>query len=301
MIERRALLISVLISGVAMYLVYQYVSNQDAEMKAAFGTFFPMVIASRDILQYETIRPTDVEVIKVPRREVPPGIISDPKDVIDAVAAIPISKGEQVLDNKIISKNIYSGLDTQISVGKRAISVPVNVKSSIGWLLRPGNRVDLAAHFEYKAQATNISEVKVFLQDVLVLASGRTIQSDPPKGVDLGIIRNIAPGLTKAEMPEMQDTLNFAKTDSNFQTVTLEVTPQQAQIVDYVIAVFPDSITLLLRQTDDRQIAREKTTDLFDVMGEDSFYVRGNKQAPQKAFPRRKFFDYLGEQPSAVY
>ena len=40
-----------------MFLVYQYLSGQDAELQDKYGTFFPMVIASRDILQYETIRP----------------------------------------------------------------------------------------------------------------------------------------------------------------------------------------------------------------------------------------------------
>jgi pilus assembly protein CpaB len=301
MIERRAFLMSLGLSVLAMYLVYLNISNKDAELKKAYGVFYPMVVTTHNILQYETIRPTDVEVVRVPQAMVPPGMISDPKDVIDAVAAIPISKGEQILDNKIISKNIYSGLDTQISIGKRAISLPVNVKSSVGYLLRPGNRVDLAAHFEYKASNTGISEVKVFLQDVLVLASGRTIQTDPPKGVDQGLIRNALPTIPKSQVPEVQDTLNYAKTDSMFQTVTLEVTPQQAQIITYVIAVFPDSITLLLRQTDDRQIAHEKTTNLYDVMGEESYYVRGNKIAPQKAIPRVKFYDYVGEQPSPVY
>src|SRR5262249_20457817 len=99
--ERRATLLSIGLSCLAMFLVYQYLSNQDQKMQEDFGTFYPMVIASRDILQYETIRPTDIEVVRVPAAMNPPGRISDPKDVIDAVAAIPITKGEQLLDNKI--------------------------------------------------------------------------------------------------------------------------------------------------------------------------------------------------------
>ena len=143
-----------------MYLVYNYVSSQDAEMQKEFGTFFPMVVASRDILQYETIRPTDIETIRVPAAMKPPGLITDPKDVIDTVAAVPITKGEQILDNKVISKNVYSGLDTQITLGRRAISIPVNVKSAVGYHLRPGDRIDLATFFEYKQQGSSISEVK---------------------------------------------------------------------------------------------------------------------------------------------
>jgi pilus assembly protein CpaB len=281
----------------AMYLVYQYLDSKDQEMKDQFGTFYPMVIASRDILQYESIRPTDIELVRVPKKMDPPGRISDPKDVIDAVAAVPIMKGEQILDNKVISKNIYSGLDTQITVGKRAVSIPVNVKSAVGYMLRPGNRIDLAAHFEYKSTGAAISEVKIFMEDLLVLASGRTIQPNPPKGVDQSIVRGVMNGQSNDSYErDVRETLNFAKTDPNYQTVTLEVTPRQAQQIVYVMTVFGDSIVCLLRHSDDRVLPRTPTTNLFDVMGPDSFLVRGNKLPPPRNIPRPKFYDYVGDQ-----
>jgi len=260
------------------------------------------VVASRDILQYQTVRPTDIETVEVPKAMLPPGRIQRVEFVIDAVAAVPITKGEFLLDNKIISKNIYSGLNTQISMGKRAISVPVNIRSSMAFLLRPGNRVDLAAHFEYKAKRASISEVKVFLQDLLILAAGRTIQATPPRGVDQKILRNVMgkfEGLTGYQ--EAQEMLNQAKTDPVFSTISLEVTPQQAQTIVYVLTVFPDSIICLLRHTDDRKLARIPTVNLYDVMGPDSYLVKGDKRPPPKAVPRPKFFDYVGDQRVPVY
>ena len=237
--------------------------------------------------------------MRVPKAMEPPGRIGDPKDVIDAVAAVPIVKGEQILDNKIISKNIYSGLDTQITTGKRAISIPVNVKSAVGYMLRPGNRIDLAAHFEYKSTGSSISEVKIFMEDLLVLASGRTIQPTPPAGVDMSLMRSVLSSKDLPSPPDPQDvreTLNFAKTDPNYQTVTLEVTPRQAQMIDYVMTVFGDSIVCLLRHSDDRVLPRTPTTNLYDVMGPESFLVRGNKLPPPRNIPRPKFYDYVGDQ-----
>jgi Flp pilus assembly protein CpaB len=168
-------------------------------------------------------------------------------------------------------------------------------------MLRPGNRVDLAAHFEYRAQAQGqaISEVKVFLQDILVLASGRTIQTEPPKGVDQSIVRGILASSLLAQSPEpgeVRDTLNYAKTDTIFQTVTLEVTPQQAQAIVYVMSVYADSIILLLRHSDDRQLARTQTTNLYDVMGNDSYLIRKDKLPPPQAIPKVRFYDYIGDQ-----
>ncbi len=298
--ERKAFLLSISLSLVSMYLVFEYISGKDAELKKNFGTFVKVVLAERDILQFETLRPTDLAEIEVPMAMKPPGNIENKNDAIDAVAAVPLMKGEHILDNKIISKNIYSGLDIQISQGRRAISVPVNPKSSVGFMLRPGNRVDLAAHFEYRTGSTNISEVKVFMQDVLVLAAGRTIQSQAPKGVDQNIIRNIAKELKKnslLDFSEIRENLSFAKSDTNFQTVTLEVTPIQAQQITYVMTVFPDAILMLLRHEDDRELPRTATTNLFKVMGEDSYFYRGNRTSPPKSVPRPKFFDFYAGQP----
>ena len=137
-----------------MYLVYQYVKGQDDALVKAYGTKYNITVAKRDILQYETIRPTDIELLSVPAEVVEGklGFIYSLEEVVESVAAIPISKGEFILDNKIISKNIYSGLEKQISKERRAISIPVNMRSAMGYHLKPGNRVDLAAHFEYKSE-----------------------------------------------------------------------------------------------------------------------------------------------------
>jgi Flp pilus assembly protein CpaB len=297
-------MMSLAIAAFAGYMVWSYISDKDAELRDMYAVKFPMVVASRDILQYQTIRPTDIEVVSVPKAMAPFGRISEPKDVIDAVAAVPIQKGEHVLDNKVISKNVYSGLNTQIGLGRRAISIPVNVKSSVAFQIRPGNRVDLAAHFEYKAKAANISEVKVFLQDLLVLAAGKTIQPIAPKGVDQKYLRALM-GQIGTEGPktteEAREILNFAKSESNYLTVSLEVTPEQAQRIVYVMTVFPDSIILLLRHSDDRTLDRIPTANIYDVMGPESYLVKGNQRPPPRAVPRPKFFDYVGDQAVPVY
>ena len=97
-----------------------------------------------------------------------------------------------------------------------------------------------------------------------------------------------------------RDALNFAKTDQNFQTVTLEVTPEQAQQIVYVLSVFGESITLVLRNADDRQLQRTATTNLYDIMGEDSYLVRSQRLPPPAVVPRTRFYDFVGEQAVPV-
>ncbi len=312
MLERRAFILSTALASLAAFLVYQYLANQDRELSSQYAVFYPMVVATRDLVQYQTITPTDLEVITVPAALVPPGIIGNPQDVIDAIASVPISRGEQVLDSKIISKNVYSGLDSQVALGKRAMSIPATVRNTDSFLVRPGNRVDLAAHFEYRSSQSNISEVKTFLQDILVLAVGRTIQPSAPKGVDQALTQYImdhrrqfeVPGGTAPEPPpdkkDVEETLNFAKRDSSYNTVTLEVTPYQAEQILYVVSAFGE-ISLLLRHSDDRALQDVGTANLSKVLGPDSFYVKGNKQPPPRSLPKIRFYDYMGGQRVPIY
>jgi Flp pilus assembly protein CpaB len=303
--DKRAFLISITFSVLAMYLVYQYISKEDERLSQMYKENVLVVRATKDILQYSSIRPTDIETITVPKALAPAGAIDIKEDAFDAVAAVPIGQGEFILDNKLISKNIYSGLESQISKDKRAISIPVNVKSAVGYLLRPGNRVDLAAQFEYilpkpaAGQIKTASEGKVFLQDLLVLAPGRTIQADPPKAVDKDVIRSLKnmkdDSIGKQTDTELREALNYAKDDRNYQTVTLEVTPQQAQTIVYVMSTYPESLTLLLRHSDDRQLDKREPATLTKVMGPESYLNKGNKLPPPVAIPRFKFFDYVGE------
>lgn len=308
--DKRAFTISISFAVLAMYLVYQYISGEELRLTNMYKKTTVVVKAKHDILQYDSIRPTDIETITVPISLAPVGAVDIKEDAFDAVAAVPISQGEFILDNKLISKNIYSGLESQISLEKRAVSIPVNVKSGVGYLLRPGNRVDLAAHFEYTLAkpgsngSKNASEVKIFLQDLLVLASGRTIQSTPPKAVDQNIIRRIRnikdDSLNKQTDSELRDALNYAKEDRNYQTVTLEVTPRQAQILVYVQSLYGESLTLLLRHSDDRQIQDRAPTNFAQVMGPESYLNRPPKSLPPMAIPKYKFFDFVGDRSVPV-
>ena len=299
MAERRALMLSVGLSVLAMYLVFQYIQGQKSTLEDQYGiaTSKLMVVTTRDILMYETIKPSDVTTVRVPKAMIPPGMLEDPKDVVDAVAAVPMMKGEQLLDNKVISKNVYSGLDTQITIGRRAMSIPVNTRSANAYLMRPGNRVDVAAFFEYQEGATKIAEVKVFLQDLLVLAVGRTIQTRPPIAVDLNILRGLMSKFNFGDSGDLRgalESLNHAKTDTRYPTCTLEVTPNQAQILAYVQTVFSDGVNFYLRHTDDRLTPRRSTTNIREVLGPESLMNRGKKLPPSMPVPRVKFYDLQG-------
>jgi pilus assembly protein CpaB len=60
-------------------------------------------------------------------------------------------------------------LASRLGPDKRAVTIPVDVMSSMSGLLQPGDRVDLFVSFEYKGQRTTVA----LLQGIEVLATGQ--------------------------------------------------------------------------------------------------------------------------------
>jgi len=73
--DQRAFLISVSFSVLAMYLVYQYISGQEERLTGMYKKTVSVVRAKKDILQYASIRPTDIETISVPIAVAPSGAV----------------------------------------------------------------------------------------------------------------------------------------------------------------------------------------------------------------------------------
>ena len=73
--DKRAFLISITFSAIAMYLVYQYISSEDTRLTRMYKNSVVVVKAKKDILQYASIRPTDIETISVPFALAPIGAI----------------------------------------------------------------------------------------------------------------------------------------------------------------------------------------------------------------------------------
>lgn len=69
--EKRATILSIGLSFLAMYLVWQYISGEDERLKSEYQVTENIVVAKRDILQYETIRPTDITLLTVPAKFLP--------------------------------------------------------------------------------------------------------------------------------------------------------------------------------------------------------------------------------------
>ncbi len=264
--NNKALTLSLFIAGFAVFMVDSYVRSIEDEAKKKFGTEVLVVKAKRDILENETINETLLELTPVPKKFLEPASVHFEKKEQDketaksmkalsgSIAIVPIKKGEQITFNKITEPSIRTGLSPQIAPGRRAIAIPVNDISGVSKLVKPGDRVDLIAVLDVGGGREN-KIAKTISQDVVVLSVGRNVTN------------NIARVI---EIDGKKEKVKSLNEDSTFTSVTLEVDPQQAQILALVMANGENAITLSLRNNDDTDRVPLSSTMAVDVLGVDA-------------------------------
>lgn len=155
-----------------------------------------------------------------------------------SIARLVIMPGEPVRRAKLIGKD-QSFMSSILPSGKRAIAVEVKADTSAGGFILPNDFVDLIMT-RRAASATGGAETfitETILKNIRVLAIDQTIREDEEG-------RKVRVG----------------------QTATLELTPQQSEIVT-VAQQMADRLALALRSTAD---AAEKTS------GQADYLVNGN-------------------------
>jgi len=277
--NRNAITLSIMMAMASFYFLKSYVDSLEAEQKSRFGSEVLVLKAVKDIKEQETILEDMVTLVKVPKDFRQPGAISVDRSetnesneedevvsserqarivrqVVGTVAVVPIRKDEQITRNKIAEPNIRTGLSPQIAPRKRAVSIPVNDITGVAKLVKPGDRVDVIAVIDFGGDKTN-KLAKTFLQDVVVLATGRRITNNVARTIE------VDPVAGKEKVRSLAE-------DFSFTSVTLEVTPIEAQRLALLMAGGDSALSLALRNNDDGEsgVVGETSVAISDLVGE---------------------------------
>ncbi|MBT4790628.1 MAG: Flp pilus assembly protein CpaB [Halobacteriovoraceae bacterium] len=250
----RAFTLSLVIAGIAMFMVQSYIEGREAEFTSKYGDQRQVVIAKVDINEMEIIDDRKVQIVTAPGSYVMPGAFTKVEDLYNSIAATSIKKGEQITKPRVVYPGGRTGLSRQISEGKRAIAIQVGEAEAVGKLIKPGDRVDVLAILDYGSSKIEKLKVKTVLQDVYILATGKRVTNEIP--------------LVGLKVDKEVKKLNL-NTYNTFSTVTLELTPNEAQKLIFLKKA-TSGIYLSLRNNTDKTIERIGGTKLFDVLGEDA-------------------------------
>lgn len=249
----RAFTLSLIIAGIAMFMVYSYIEGREAQFIQEYGTATPVVYAKTDIKEMELIDDRKVGIKTVPNNFKEPGVFTKVEELYNTIASVPIKKGEQITKPRITYPGSRSGLSRQISIGKRAMSIQLSENEAVSKLIKPGDRVDILALLDYAGGRKEMLKVKTVLQDVYVLATGLSVTKEIPL-VGMKVDKEI----------KKMNLNNY----TNYNTVTLELSPYEVQKLIFLIKT--SGIYLSLRNNDDKKLESISGTKLFDVLGDDA-------------------------------
>jgi pilus assembly protein CpaB len=110
--------------------------------------FTAVVIAVQDIPRGVEIQPDMVGVIRFPAESVPAGAFSNPEDVYGLIARTDIAREQHILARLLVTDfnslaRVGSDAAAVLEPGRVAVTLPINVFSSVAYGVQPGDRVDV--------------------------------------------------------------------------------------------------------------------------------------------------------------
>jgi pilus assembly protein CpaB len=238
--NRRLLLLALVAGLVAAILVYAAVSRGSENTGGAVGaaSMVPAVVAKQDIPARTKISLGMVEVRQVPADSRSELAYTDLSQVVGQVTRYPIATDEEVLSTKVVSLQSVAKTGDSLSYiipeGRRALSIEVSQVVSSGGLVLPGDYVDVIGVFDVTFGLGDQETTKdkyfsrIILQNIEVLAVAQTVVDTAPEA---GTTTDTNDGTTTTDTGEQRVRNTEAAPEPKASTVTVSVTPQEAQLL----------------------------------------------------------------------
>ncbi len=125
-------------------------------------------------------------------------------DFNGAVARRAIEKGEPILKNLLVRSNEGGFMSAVLDAGKRAVSIAVDSTTGNAGFIFPGDRVDLILTHTVNKQSVQTRASETFVEDVRVLAVDQMLDNPENKAV-------LAKTVTLEVTPKQAEEINLAK------------------------------------------------------------------------------------------
>lgn len=212
--RRTTLIVAIVLAVGTGWLLLGYLSSLQRQTNANSA---PRVVyvAAQEIPARVTITPQMLTRVERPSSAVDPNAISDPSQAVGALTLITIPAGSSVT-SAMIGHPSDVGLPVRLAPGMRAVSVQIDKVKGVSGLIQPGDRVDVIA--DPPKTGAQPPPASAILRGVRVLAIGSSLEYS-------------------SATPSPQE--------ASSTTVTLEVTPKQADLL--VMADINTTLRLALR------------------------------------------------------
>ncbi len=198
--RRMTLLLAILLAVATGWLTLTYINNVK---RTTLANTAPrtVIVAAADIPARTTITQAMVQTTTLPSSVVERDAIDTTSQAVGQLSLITIPAGSQLTTSKV-GTPADTGLPVRLAPGRRAVSIQIDKVKGISGLLQPGDRVDIIAIPPKTGNELPLGAT--ILRGIRVLAIGTSLETT-----------------SATPSPEEQ----------NSTTVTLEVTPHQADLI----------------------------------------------------------------------
>ena len=203
------LILAVVVGLVAVFLTQRYIKSK---LTVAPKPTQPVVVAELDIPAGTALEDRMLKVATWPGDIVPPQTISSPKQIQGRVVSISISKGEPILQSKLAPEGTAAGLSGLLDINNLAMTVKTNEVSGVAGFVNPGDRVDVLVELRKGGgQGGKEPFSKIVLQNLKVLSKGQVWDQTGDKKP------KVVPTVTMEVTPEQAEMLNLATSEGNIR------------------------------------------------------------------------------------
>ena len=235
---RRTYVVAAVLAALAGLLAYSSITQRRAEVERGWEPT-PVLVAARDIPGGTVLDQDMLRVEAIPSRLVTPSIVRSDllASVQDAKLLLPMKQGDLLNFNMLQGTQMSEALSQDLAKGVRALSLRVNVESSVNRMVRPNDHVDVL--LTYRDPTTRTVTTQTLLENIVVLATGEIYG-----GTALGFVDDEA---------------------RKYVTVTVELTPQEVELA--VQAQSMGAIYMSLRHPDDPEVMEDRArTNVQTIM-----------------------------------
>jgi pilus assembly protein CpaB len=204
---------------VATFGIHRYVSIKTRVVEAPTRQVF---IATADLSPGTALSGQAVNAVTWPQEVIPPNCASTMREIENRVVKGFIPQGTPILFSMLAPEGTAAGLSGILDDGKRALTVKVDEVAGVAGFIHPGDRVDVLMDMAMQGKSEHFS--KTILHDISILTTGQVWEQ---KGDNKPMVVN---------------------------TVTLELTPEQAEVLN--LASNQGKIRLALRNRNNRTVAQ---------------------------------------------
>lgn len=207
--QKRSLVVLALGSVIALGTAVSLHNRMKGESNAVEQT--QVLVAAVDVPAGSFVRAdAQLAMINWPKENITSVMLTNAttkaEDFNGAVARRNIAKGEPILKSALVRSNEGGFMSAVLDAGKRAVSIPVDATTGNAGFIFPGDHVDLILthSVNHSSSNTQTRASETFVEDVRVLAVDQSLDNPENKAV-------LAKTVTLEVTPKQAEEINVAK------------------------------------------------------------------------------------------